>query len=70
MGERPSLGWSALAKSEFSRSPWDKWKRAGFVAIGAIVLAFVFYHVTKEVQSSTASATSPDSHLHYDPNAP
>jgi hypothetical protein len=70
MDERPSLGWSAISKSEFSRSPWDKWKRAAFVLAGAILLAFVFYSLTKEIQSSTASATSPSSHLHYDPNAP
>jgi hypothetical protein len=67
MDERPSLGWSAISKSEFSRSPWDKWKRAAFVVAGAILLAFVFYSLTKEIQSSTAS---PSSHLHYDPNAP
>lgn len=70
MDERPSLGWSSIAKSEFSRSPWDKWKRAGLVLAGAIVLAFVFYSLTKEGQTSTARATDPSSRLHYDPNAP
>ena len=70
MDERSSLGWSAISKSEFAKSPADKWKRAAFVLIGAIVRSFVFYSLTKEVQTSTASATSPSSHLHYDPNAP
>jgi hypothetical protein len=69
MDEQPGLGWSAISKSEFSRSPWDKWKRAAFVLAGAILLAFVFYSLTKEVQTSTAHATGPFG-LHYDPNAP
>lgn len=68
--ERPSLGWSAISKSEFANSPGDQWKRAAFALIGAIVLSFVFYSLTKEVQSSTASATGPSSHHHDDPNPP
>jgi len=69
VNERPSLGWSSLAKSEFASSPWDKWRRAAFLLAGAIVIAIVFYSLTKEVQSSTARVTGP-SGLHYDPNAP
>jgi hypothetical protein len=69
MSERPSLGWSSLVKSEFSRSAWDSWKRIAFLLAGAIVIAIVFYSLTREVQMSTAHATGP-SGLHYDPNAP
>ena len=69
MDERPSLGWSFISKSEFSRSPWDKWRRIGFLLAGAVVIAIVFYSLTREVQMSTAHATSGDG-LHYDPNTP
>lgn len=69
MSQRPNLGWSSIGKSEFKASAWDKWRRVGFLLAGAIVIAFVFYSLTKTVQTSTAHATS-DSGLHYDPNAP
>lgn len=68
MSERPSLGFSSIAKSEFTAGRWDKWRRLGLLLAAAIVVAIVFYSLTKEVQTSTAHATS-SSGLHYDPNA-
>ncbi|MFZ0412944.1 MAG: hypothetical protein WAL51_15600 [Candidatus Acidiferrales bacterium] len=69
MSERPSLGLSTIASSEFPVSPWDKWRRIGFVLVTVIVIGIVFYCLTQAVQTSTARATN-SSGLHYDPNAP
>jgi len=70
MIERPHLGFSALSNSKFTTTPLEKLTRIGLALLAAAFLAVVFYYLTGAVQSSTAHATSDDSNLHYDPNAP
>jgi hypothetical protein len=69
VNQRPGLGLSSIGKSEFSRSAWDKWKRIWFLLVGAIVIAIIFFSLTREAQMGAARATGPAG-LHYDPNAP
>ncbi len=66
VNERPSLGYSALAKSETPRSRTDGLRRMAFLLIALVLVGTVFYFLTRAVQSSTANATRDDSPIHTD----
>jgi predicted permease len=65
VSERPSLGFSALSKTEFSTSRFDKLRRIGLLFVAAVLVGAVFYYLTRAVQTSTAHATG-DQGFHYE----
>lgn len=57
MTERPSLGYSDMSKRGFATTPGEKLRRVACILAGRVVLAAVFYYLTRAVQMSTAHAT-------------
>jgi hypothetical protein len=69
MNERPSLGWSAISKAEFSSTRLEKLWRIVSLLAGIAVISSLFLWLTGAAQQGAARATGPAG-LHYDPNAP
>jgi hypothetical protein len=65
VNKNPSLGFSKLSRNEFATGPLDKLRRVAFLLAGMVVLAGVFYFLTRAVETSTAHATG-DSGFHSD----
>jgi hypothetical protein len=66
MNGRPSLGYSALSKSDTPTGRIDVLRRVAFLLVALMLVGTVFYYLTRAVQSSTAHATRDDSPLHSD----
>lgn len=60
MSERPGLGLSSIAASEFRPTPWERVRKIVILAVAAVLLAVFFYYLTAQVQLGTAHATNPD----------
>jgi len=60
MSERPSLGFSSIASSEYRPTAWDRFRKFAIHAVVAVLLAIFFAYLTSQVQMGTARATNPD----------
>jgi len=60
MSERPSLGFSSIAASEYRPTVWDRVRKIAILAVVAVLLAIFFAYLTGQVQMGTARATNPD----------
>lgn len=60
MSERPGLGFSSIAASEYRPTPWERVRKFVILAVAAVLLAIFFAYLTGQVQVGTARATNPD----------
>ena len=60
MSERPGLGLSSIAVSEYRPTRWERLRRIVILAVAAVLLAIFFSYLTGQVQIGTAHATDPD----------
>ena len=69
MSDSLGLGFSKLEGNQFRAGGVDRLKKAAIFLVAFVLLGVFFFYLTKEVQRSTARATSDDSNLHYDPQS-
>jgi hypothetical protein len=60
MSERPSLGFSSIAASEYRPTAWERVRKFVILGVAAVLLAIFFAYLTGQVQMGTARATNPD----------